>query len=144
LAGLLVVVVTIAIAGAMGDSSSPRPASAAPGERHVDHLLGGTPVGDKQDDADAKSNARNATSYVESCFATTQTYRQCASAAGSGVPNGGAAGQVQVTATSDSTYIVVAQSGSGTRFSIERSADGLMRRACSSPGRGGCMSTGTW
>src|SRR4051794_21174439 len=95
LAGLVIVVATIAIAAGAGGSPEAGPANALPGGRQADQLLGGTPVGNERDDADAKSNARNITSYVESCFATTQTYRECTSGAGSGLPIGSAAGQVQ-------------------------------------------------
>src|ERR671938_480970 len=53
----------------------------------------------KGQDADAKSNARNLVSQVESCFATEQDYTKCDTAAelgNTGLPYGTAKGQVEV------------------------------------------------
>jgi type IV pilus assembly protein PilA len=81
----------------------------------------------KGQDADAKSNARNAVSQVESCFANEQTYANCTTAAQlgntgltivAGAPN---AGEVQVTAnagTPSKGYSILTKSKSGNTFTI--------------------------
>jgi type IV pilus assembly protein PilA len=100
----------------------------------------------KGQDADAKSNARNMVSSVESCFAEKQAYDQCntvalLSAAGAkpGVPVGTGQGEVSITATAD-TYTITGHSKSGGTFSIKKIADGTTSRECS----GGSCSGGTW
>src|SRR5438132_3410735 len=62
---------------------------------------------EKGQDADAKSNARNMVSQVESCFATEQDYTKCQTAAqlpNTGLDIGTGAGQVSVTAATASSY----------------------------------------
>src|SRR5262245_28242829 len=55
----------------------------------------------KGQDAEAKSNARNIVSHVESCYTQEQDYRNCTNTAqdlvDSGIPVGTAGGQVNVT-----------------------------------------------
>ena len=65
----------------------------------------------KGQDADAKSNARNVVTAVESCYTDTQDYSQCLTAAqmtaaGSkpGVGIGGANGQVSVAVPAGTEY----------------------------------------
>jgi type IV pilus assembly protein PilA len=100
---------------------------------------------EKGQDADAKSNARNLVSQVESCFATEQTYANCDTAAElgtTGLSIGGAVGQVEVTA-----YTIVAHSrasdGGAHTFTIAKTAAGTTR-TCSPGGHGGCPTGGTW
>jgi type IV pilus assembly protein PilA len=111
----------------------------------------------KGQDADAKSNARNLVSQVESCFATTENYTQCDTAAelpNTGLDIGAGAGQVQVQNASapDTTvtpataggYDVVAKSKSGITYTISKSATtGKSTRVCSSPGKGACKDDGS-
>src|SRR5213596_1359642 len=63
----------------------------------------------KGQDASAKSNARNAVSQVESCYADSQDYSACTSLTGSGIPDTTVAatptGGYTVTATSKSTNV---------------------------------------
>src|SRR5215208_745052 len=68
----------------------------------------------KGQDADAKSNARNVVSAVESCYAETQTFADCDTAAKlatagskSGVAIGTDPGQVSITADTADTYTIV-------------------------------------
>ena len=55
----------------------------------------------KGQDSEAKSNARNIVSHVESCYTQEQDYRNCTNSAqdlqDSGIPLGTAGGQVNVT-----------------------------------------------
>ena len=62
----------------------------------------------KGQDSEAKSNARNIVSHVESCYTQEQDYQLCDGNGGagtasdllsSGIPLGGAGGQVAVTST---------------------------------------------
>jgi type IV pilus assembly protein PilA len=92
---------------------------------------------EKGQDSSAKSDARNLVSQVESCFADTQDYTKCDTAAE--LPNTGlkitatanalpAKGEVNVTAAGTSTFTIVAKSGSDKNyFAINRTATGLGR-----------------
>ena len=107
----------------------------------------------KGQDADAKSNARNLVSQVESCFATEQTYANCDTAAelgNTGLDIGGGDGQVQVVAgTADANgYTIKAYSKAkeGTTnhtFTIAKTSTGTTR-SCAPAGKGGCPTGGTW
>ena len=113
---------------------------------------------DKGQDADAKSQARNIVSAVESCYAETQNYGSCENEAtvedltSSGLPLGTAAGQVEVVdaSTDANGFLVTAHSRSGagtTTFSIRKVAGAAPTRECGPAprhGKGGCSSTGTW
>jgi type IV pilus assembly protein PilA len=107
----------------------------------------------KGQDAEAKSNARNMVSAVQSCYAETQDYGQCnttallaQNGAKSGVTVGTAAGQVSITPDQPEAggYTVTGTSHSGTTFSIETNADGTSVRKCSAPAKGGCKTGGVW
>jgi type IV pilus assembly protein PilA len=106
----------------------------------------------KGQDAEAKSNARNLVSQVESCAADAQnnSYANCNSAAAlgsTGLDYGSGSGQVQVSGTPTATgYTVTAYSKSGNTFSITKNAGtGVSSRSCTpTTGDGGCKSPGTW
>ena len=115
----------------------------------------------KGQDGEAKSNARNLVTHVESCYAETQEYDAAACSApantGLNVTAAGtvpAAGAVAVTASADSTYTIVATSKSGNKFSIIKGADGVSTRQCgptmttagagSGDVTGGCKATNVW
>ena len=108
----------------------------------------------KGQDADAKSNARNVVSAVESCYAETQDFGQCNTAtllsnSGSkaGVGIGSADGQVTITpgsGTPSNTYDIVGHSKSGNDFTITKNTDGTTTRTCTTGGQGGCPSGGSW
>ena len=106
----------------------------------------------KGQDAEAKSNARNTVSAVQSCYAETQSYAGCdttaelsANGAKSGVTIGTAAGEVSITAgTPAGGYTVTGVSHSGTSFSIVTAADGTSTRTCTNGGNGGCKTGGSW
>jgi type IV pilus assembly protein PilA len=103
---------------------------------------------EKGQDADAKSNARNMVSQVESCFANEQDYTQCTAPANTSLPIGTGAGEVSVTGTTG-TYTVTALSkansgGSNHSFVIAKSAGGVATRTCTVAGQGGCPPSGSW
>ena len=103
----------------------------------------------KGQDADAKSNARNMVSHLESFYATEQTYDAAKAKASndiikSGLAIGGGSGQVDITAGGASTYTVVATSASGGTFTIAKAANGTITRTCSKKGEGACQSDGKW
>ena len=102
----------------------------------------------KGQDSAAKSDARNLVSHVESCFADTQTYVSCDTAAEfgttTGLTIGTAAGQVSVTASAADGYTIEAVSQSGNKFRIVKAAGGAPTRACDTAGSGGCKTGGTW
>jgi type IV pilus assembly protein PilA len=96
----------------------------------------------KAQDTDAKSNARQLLTQVESCYTSTQDYSQCQSAdlASSGLPIGTAKGQVSAVASSSAAYVVSAKSKSGGTFTITHSGTGPNVRSCSG-GSKGCNGT---
>lgn len=86
---------------------------------------------EKGQDGDAKSNARNGISQIESCFTDNETYVGCnAATAFSGLPYGTANGQVSATAVGTTTYTIVANSKSGGKFTAEKGTDGVVTRTC--------------
>jgi type IV pilus assembly protein PilA len=107
----------------------------------------------KGQDAEAKSNARNMVSAVQSCYAETQSYASCATTADlaqngakSGVTVGNQAGQVSITPDQPEAggYTVTGLSHSGTSFSIATKADGTSTRTCTAANKGGCKTGGVW
>jgi type IV pilus assembly protein PilA len=103
---------------------------------------------EKGQDADAKSQARNLVSQIESCYATEQDYDNCetSSALGNtGLNIGTGAGQVSVVTAGDNNYEIKAVSkASGQSFTIVKASDGTTTRTCDLDGKGGCPSTGNW
>ena len=107
---------------------------------------------EKGQDADAKSNARNLVSQVESCFATEQDYTKCDTSTelpNTGLSYGTAAGSVSVSASGTGSYTVEAvskaTSGGAHKFDIiKASLGGASTRTCTPAGSGGCPSGGTW
>ena len=104
----------------------------------------------KGQDASAKSDARNMVSHVESCFADTQDYTLCDTAAElgtTGLAIGSAAGQVQVQNAGANGYEVVATSKNASHtFTIKRdnTANPPITRTCSAASDGGCKAGGVW
>jgi type IV pilus assembly protein PilA len=107
----------------------------------------------KGQDADAKSNARNLVSQVESCFATEQDYSKCQTTTqlpSTGLDLGTSPGQVSVSAATTTSYTVTAVSKAkdGTdnhTFTITKaSLGGASTRDCSPEGKGGCPTGKKW
>jgi type IV pilus assembly protein PilA len=105
----------------------------------------------KGQDADAKSNARNAVSAVESCYAETQNFQECASdadlsASGTELPvaEGTSEGMVDITAPTEDSYSVVGYSKSENTFTIEKDDTGITTRSCEDTSVGGCPESGSW
>ena len=121
----------------------------------------------KGQDGEAKSNARNMVSQVESCYADSQNYASCDTAAelgttglnvvGDGATLPGNGGEVAVTNTANGGYVLVAKSKSstGTSFAVlKNGATGVTTRTCgasmtaagvgSGTADGGCKSDHTW
>jgi type IV pilus assembly protein PilA len=100
----------------------------------------------KAQDSSAKSNARNAVSQVESCFADEQDYSKCTTAlTGSGLPTAdGDKEQVTVAATTATAYTITAKSKSDNVFTIAKDATGTTSRTCTEGGKYGCPTGGKW
>jgi type IV pilus assembly protein PilA len=98
-------------------------------------------------DANAKSDARNLVSQLESCFTDETTYLGSGNGGSclggdTGLNLGSQPGQVEVTSVSDTGFVVVAHSRSGNAFSITKNvANGVISKSCS--GAGGCIA-GSW
>jgi type IV pilus assembly protein PilA len=102
----------------------------------------------KGQDSDAKSNARNMVSEIESCFTDSEDYSvaSCTNGTGTGLPVGPGTGSVQVTAATSNSYTIVGTSKSKNQFTILKAATGTTSRTCSTTGgtdKGGCNTT-TW
>src|SRR4051794_39303714 len=100
----------------------------------------------KGQDSNAKSDARNLVSEVESCFTDKENYGQCTSPSGTGLPLGGGTGQVTVAGAGTEDYTIVAISKSGNAFTIGKDSNGNTTRTCSTSAgtsKGGCSGT-TW
>ncbi|HWH96254.1 MAG TPA: type II secretion system protein [Baekduia sp.] len=94
---------------------------------------------EKGQDTSAKSDARNAVSQVEACYADTVDYSTCATAA---VLSAGGLSGVTPSGVTATTYKVSATSKSGGVFSVSRTGAGLLVRSCTG-GTAGCNS-GSW
>jgi type IV pilus assembly protein PilA len=105
----------------------------------------------KGEDGEAKSNARNLVSLVDSCNTGKEDYRQCSDPAGlgdTGIPWGTNPGEASVTSSTRDSYTITAVSkattaGVNNTFSITRDTNGVVTRACSGGNASGCHS-GTW
>jgi type IV pilus assembly protein PilA len=100
----------------------------------------------KGQDADAKSNARNIVSHLESFYANEQKYTGAEASPDvtkSGIEVGDGKGKVKLT-LADQTYTVVAHSQSDGKFTITKDADGKIARTCDKKGDGACPSSGNW
>lgn len=99
----------------------------------------------EQQDAQAKSDARNLVSGVEACYVDQMTYAGCEEPEGvTGIELGSEPGQVEVTEADDTTFTVVAHSESGASFTVTRTAGGKLDRTCEPEGEGGCEAGGSW
>jgi type IV pilus assembly protein PilA len=100
---------------------------------------------EKAQDTDAKTNARMLVTHVESCFVTEQDYANCISAKldPNGLPLGSGTGQVDVSASTATSYTVTAHSRSGGVFMIDKSTTTQYDRTCTGA-TAGCKSDGTW
>jgi type IV pilus assembly protein PilA len=103
----------------------------------------------KGQDGEAKSNARNAVSQVESCFTQTQTYASCDTAGELGTTGlnivaaapADKTDEVQIANADADSYAVVASSKSGNEFTITKADNGTSTRTCNTTGgttSGGC------
>jgi type IV pilus assembly protein PilA len=103
----------------------------------------------KGQDASAKSDARNLVSHVESCFADSQDYTLCDSAAElgtTGLDIGAGAGQVSVVGNATG-YVVTAVSKNASHwFKITRdnTASPPITRTCQVANDGGCKAGAVW
>jgi type IV pilus assembly protein PilA len=107
---------------------------------------------DKAQDANAKSDARNLVSQLESCFTDNETYTGTTVSGtsvssclpvGTGLSIGSGPGKVDVTSTSNTGFVVVATSKTGTTFSITKTTgSGVISRSCS--GTSGSCINSSW
>jgi type IV pilus assembly protein PilA len=105
---------------------------------------------EKSQDANAKSDARNLVSQLESCFTDNETYTGSNAAGTSassclgtdtGLSIGSGKAKVDVTSASDGGFVVVAESRTGTKFSITKTTgSGVISRSCSGT-TGSCINS---
>jgi type IV pilus assembly protein PilA len=90
----------------------------------------------KAQDSSAKSDARNAVTQIESCYADAQSYASCATAT---VLSAAGLGSVVPSGVTSSAYTVVATSKSSNTFTIAKNGTtGQIARTCT-----GCSGS-TW
>jgi type IV pilus assembly protein PilA len=97
----------------------------------------------KGQDASAKSDARNAVSQMESCFTDNETYVGCTDAA-TLAPAGLDTSKVTVSGQAVDGYTITATSKSGNSFVATKAGGGAVAKTCSTSGKAGCPSSGTW
>lgn len=100
----------------------------------------------KGQDAEAKSNARNIVSQMESCYAGSETYANCETSQDvteSGIDVGSNPGEVTISNNTAAGYTVIGNSKSTNDFTIAK-AGGNVTRTCSTQGKGACPSNGSW
>lgn len=93
----------------------------------------------KGQDSSAKSDARNAVTQVESCFADSQDYGKCLTAADLGTTGLDIGGTIKITSANATSYKVTATSKSTNTFSIEKKSGAAPERTCTGTD-GGCKS----
>jgi type IV pilus assembly protein PilA len=94
----------------------------------------------KGQDTDAKSNARNLASHMESCFTQLETYAGCTTSQDvtkSGITVGAGDGAVSITEDGTNGYTLVGHSKSGNDFTYVKNA-GTVTRTCTTASTGGC------
>ena len=130
--GVFLTVAALAFAGCGGDDDNGDNGGAST----TDTAASG---GAAQQDAQAKSNARELVTYVEACYAGEQDYSACQDAAA-----GEDLGEATVETADAATFSIVSPSESGNEFRIDRTAAGVLKRTCDTAGEGGCEADGTW
>jgi type IV pilus assembly protein PilA len=97
----------------------------------------------KSQDANAKSDARNLVSQVESCYSTTNDYSACEEGDAGLDTEGLDPNKFTVTYSAAFPYTIVATSASNNTFTIKKSAAGVVSRECTTGGttKGGCNGT---
>jgi hypothetical protein len=108
------------------------------------------PAQQAQQDAQAKSDARNLEVQLEVCFTDNGSYKPCALAEDgtvdgqdTGLGDAATSGEL-TTETSADGYVVTAKSESGNAFTIEKAGGGPTKRTCTTKGAGGCPASGSW
>jgi type IV pilus assembly protein PilA len=93
----------------------------------------------KGQDSAAKSDARNLSSHMESCFTQLETYANCNTSqdvTASGIPSGAGTANI-ITPNAAVGYTIVSTSKSGHTFTLTKDATGVTR-TCSPASQGGC------
>jgi type IV pilus assembly protein PilA len=93
----------------------------------------------KGQDSAAKSDARNLSSHMESCFTQFETYANCETSQdveASGIPSGPDTANV-ISENDADGYVITSTSKSTHVFTLTKDADGVTR-TCSPGGEGGC------
>jgi type IV pilus assembly protein PilA len=129
----------LALPGCGGGSSSDKPSAPK-----------ADPAQQAQQDAQAKSDARNLATQIESCYVDNESYEPCGlgadgTVAGQDTGLGDAARSGSLTTeTSTQGYVVTAKSESGNSFVLTKGDGGALERTCTTKGEGGCPASGAW
>jgi type IV pilus assembly protein PilA len=107
---------------------------------------------DKAEDADAKTDVRSLSTFVEGCYATELDFTKCDEASELGDTNldlGTAPGDVYVSDRTTTSYTITAVSkgnmGGNHHFLLTRTSMAAgAERTCTPTGNGGCPASGFW
>jgi type IV pilus assembly protein PilA len=100
----------------------------------------------KGQDADAKSVARNVASQIESCYANNGSYTNCQKS-GNNIESQDTGLDLSQTVISNlgaDSYTITTTSKSANVFTITKTGGGAALRSCTTGGKGGCPSGGSW
>ncbi len=97
---------------------------------------------EKGQDAEAKSDARNIVSALESCYSETQSYITCPETQTDIATSGVDLNAITIATTDADSYVVEATSESGNTFRISKVNGASPTRPCT--GDGGCGSDNVW
>ena len=129
-AGIAALISAVALTACGGDDSSDKAAG------------GPATTVSASDAAQAKSDARNAATVMESCFVDSNDYSKCGDDAltENGLTAGTEPGQVHVAQADAQTYRVEAYAAGDATFAVVKDASGKFTRECAGDG---CVSD-TW
>ena len=97
---------------------------------------------EKGQDAEAKSDARNVVSALESCYSETQDYQLCPETQTDIATSGVDLSTITIASTDADSYLVTATSESTNTFQIQKVNGASPTRPCS--GDGGCGTDNVW
>jgi hypothetical protein len=132
---IAVVLIAAALAGCGDDGDDKSSDNTSTGDGRAEASPAETNAQDRQ----AVAGIRNLVSAVEVCFIDGQDYTRCKQP-----PDAGDVGVARVESASQTGFVVVAQSESGTEFRYTRSGAGSTKQTCTEPAKGQCRPDGRW
>ena len=101
----------------------------------------------KAQDTEAKTAARTAQTAMETYYTDNQTYdcdTDCVKAIEPALNEGVATDGLEITPGQQGYTVTVDQEKTGSQFTITKTDEGAVTRACTEPGEKGCPGNGFW